>query len=582
MEKKNEEDYLDSLLDSVSVIKDDNIEQELFDEDTNDLIGKLNNIMQDVGIENDDDKSKKQSDINKDVNKDTVNIDSSIIDNNIDSSKTSVQEDMPSIQPEGEAVQNSQKAGASQEDVQEDKLLNVDDEMKELLGEHLDSNIPEGASQGTELSQAELDRLNKMDAESQDVQAADGEGTNESAGNKTSKKASTDKDDLIEPGIDDSSDELDKFMSSLDKSEKKGLAGFFAGLFKGKDKKDNDKVKDKKSKKAKKSSSKKPDKNTSANTSAEAANDDSSVQQQENDKVLQELFDENGNLINDDERKPSIKKESFFSRLFGKKNNKAALDSSDEATAAQDSDMSDIDMDMMEDEALKAEKEAAAAKKEQKKKEKEEKAKEKKAKKESKKKEKEAKKKAKPKKEKKPKPAKPAPRPEEMMKVTPAGVITVIVITVAVCSFIYLGITMSSYNNNVEEATTYLTEHNYSKAFDCIEGIKAKNDADDALFRQITTIMYVEKQRMSYENYKKLGLEYEALDSLIKGIGKYYAFKAQGEELGVIQDMEQCKNNIASILEQNYGISESLAETYYEIEDVVQYYYIINSYVAQE
>ena len=54
MEKKNEEDYLDSLLDSVSVIKDDNIEQELFDEDTNDLIGRLNNIMQDVGIENDD------------------------------------------------------------------------------------------------------------------------------------------------------------------------------------------------------------------------------------------------------------------------------------------------------------------------------------------------------------------------------------------------------------------------------------------------------------------------------------------------------------------------------------------------
>lgn len=572
LEKKNEEDYLDSLLDSVSVIKDDNIEQELFDEDTNDLIGKLNNIMQDVGIENDDDKSKKQSDskIDNEENSDVEN------------SQVSAQKNSLSEQPSGEPVQDTQKNDAAQEAVSEDKLLNVDDEMKELLGEHLDSNVPEGDSQGSELSQAELDRLNKMDAESQDEQTADSEGTNENADGKASKKSSSDKDDLIEPGIDDSSDELDKFMNSLDKSEKKGIAGFFAGLFKGKDKKDDNKAKDKKSKKAKKSSSKKPDKNTSATTSTEDADDDSSVQQQENDKVLQELFDENGNLINDDERKPSIKKESFFSRLFGKKNKKDASGSSDEDADAQDSDMSDIDMDMMEDEAIKAKKEAAAAKKEQKKKEKEEKAKEKKAKKESKKKEKEAKKKAKPKKEKKPKPTKPAPRPEEMMKVTPAGVITIIVVTAAVCSFIYLGITMSSYNNNVEEATTYLTEHNYSKAFDCIEGIKAKNDADDALFRQITTIMYVEKQRMSYENYKKLGLEYEALDSLIKGIGKYYAFEAQGEELGVIQDMEQCKNNIASILEQNYGISESLAETYYEIEDVVQYYYIINSYVAQD
>ncbi len=546
LEKKNEEDYLDSLLDSVSVIKDDNIEQELFDEDTNDLIGKLNNIMHDVGIENDDDKSKKQSD--------------SKIDN----------EENGDVENSQASAQDTQKNDAAQEEVSEDKLLNVDDEMKELLGEHLDSNVPEGDSLDSELSQAELDRLNKMDAESQDEQAADGEGTNENTEGRASKKSSSDKDDLIEPEIDDSSDELDKFMNSLDKSEKKGLAGFFAGLFKGKDKK---------AKKAKKAYSKKPDKNTSVNTSTEDADDDSSVQQQENDKVLQELFDENGNLINDDERKPSIEKESFFSRLFGKKNKKAASASSDEDADAQDSDMSDIDMDMMEDEAIKAKKEAAAAKKEQKKKEKEEKAKEKKAKKESKKKEKEAKKKAKPKKEKKPKPA---PRPEEMMKVTPAGVITVIVVTAAVCSFIYLGITISSYNNNVEEATTYLTEHNYSKAFDCIEGIKAKNDADDALFRQITTIMYVEKQRMSYENYKKLGLEYEALDSLIKGIGKYYAFEAQGEELGVIQDMEQCKNNIASILEQNYGISESLAETYYEIEDVVQYYYIINSYVAQD
>ena len=89
--------------------------------------------------------------------------------------------------------------------------------------------------------------------------------------------------------------------------------------------------------------------------------------------------------------------------------------------------------------------------------------------------------------------------------------------------------------------------------------------------------MYVQKHYNSYERYVKMGMEFEALDSLIKGIKEYDTYYAYGVELGISADLDNVRMQIVNAL-QKYGITESMARSYGAITDYVQYVYILESY----
>lgn len=493
MEGNNEEDYLDSLLDSVSVVKDDVVEDELFDGDTNELIGKLNEIM---GSSLDDLKEEKTSENST--------------------------EDNEAISTQAET--NTEEQGAS-----ELTDLVMDDELKALLGVE---PVEEQKTEGEEgLTPQQEQRLSEMDMEHQEAMDEEQTAETEAADRNPFENDSDWKEDA--DGLDELPDDIDSYMEGVNKETPKGLKGFFAKLF-GKSKNSSKKKKPKKKKEKKQKGKKVQEQEPS--TEQESSSD-------ENEKLLNEVFDENGELL--DEKKPA-KKKSFLVILFNK------LNSDDE----------DDELEVIPEKPKKE-------KKEKKKKEKPKKAKKPKAQKPKK------VKKEKPKKEKKP------VRPSELVTVKPVGVIIMLVIIAGVCGFTYFGINAYYYKRQINTATEYLVDGKYDSAFSQIEGVKFKTEDDKLLYEQIATIMFVEKQYQSYINYQKLGMEYEALDSLIKGVAKYYAFREQGNELGVLGDMDSVKAEIVSELEQNYGISEALALTYSEIEDVVQYYYIISSYGGQ-
>lgn len=510
MEGNNEEDYLDSLLDSVSVIKDDVVDDEFFDEDTNELIGKLNDIMNEV---NDNDISEKSN---------------SIIDS----------------EDESQYAQTSNETQPDMSDVSVQDL-DIDDELKELLsqGDNEETNNKEGNS--SELSQEDVERLAQLDLEHGMVQS-DVSDVNE-AENALDEFAGIDnipdltdaflsQNDLSDNSLDNLPDDLDTLIAE-EKGE--GKKGFFSFLFSGKKKKDKKQKKNKKGKKGKKENSRK---NVSDNE------DDIEDSTDENARVLNEVFDENGELL--EEGRAPVKK-SFFSFASGDKGESGKKSSKDDDT---------------EEEAPESKKKKEKKPKKQKEKKPPKKKKEKKPKKQK------AKKPPKPKKEKVP------PKPSELVKISLLEVIIMLIFIVGIPAFIYISITAFNYKNNIETATAYLLEDNYDKAFECIEGLELKNDEDKTLYKQIASIMFVKKQYNSYYNYKKLGMEYEALDALIKGIQRFEEFRADGEELGVIDDMTSVRNDIIYILESEYGINEALAVTYSEIEDYIQYYYIVNSY----
>lgn len=496
MEGSSEEDYLDSLLDSVSVVKDDVVEDELFDEETNELIGALNDIMESVeGMKTDD---------------------SEMI------SEEAIVPDEPAADSEEGAVAESDKEENAQ--IPQLSELVLDDDLKELLGEGEETTQSPQIQES--LTKEQEERLSQMDAESL---LREEDKPQEAMEESLSLEGAIENGGLWEgngEALDDIPEDLDALIA-MERGEKpkKGLKALLQKLFGRKTEK-----KEKKPQEPKKAEVRKED--------------EQPAREDENAEVLSQVFDDQGELIENEKKK--VKKKNFFTNFLEKLN--------------EDDD---------EEEDLSLEKVVEKKPRKEKKPPKEKKPKEKKPKKP---------KPAKPKKEKKPKPP---VKPSEMIRISKAGILIMLIFIVGVSGFAYFGINTYAYNNNIMAATEYLVSGNYGRAYTMIDGLKLKTEADELLYKQITVIMYVDKKYDSFVNYRKLGMEYEALDSLIQGIARYYEFRETGEELGVLKDMDNVKAKIVLALDQNYGISEALALTYSEIEDVVQYYYIISSYGGQ-
>ena len=135
------------------------------------------------------------------------------------------------------------------------------------------------------------------------------------------------------------------------------------------------------------------------------------------------------------------------------------------------------------------------------------------------------------------------------------------------------------YNNSVSPAKDYYSNEQYEKAYDKLSGIKL-NGSDKTLYEQASTIMYVQKQYDSYENYMKLNMKTEALDSLIKGVNRYNSLRPQAQELGIDNKFTAVYKQIVLALQDTFKISETEAIGLSSMSDTdfTNYYYRIEEY----
>jgi len=283
------------------------------------------------------------------------------------------------------------------------------------------------------------------------------------------------------------------------------------------------------------------------------------------------------------------KKKGFFARLFGRKSKK----NEEEADSGIES-IDDLDSPKLDKKALKkAEKEKAKLEKAERARKKAEEAKKAKAEKDKAKaekakakaekaKEKKAKskkddaKKAKPKKE-KPKKEKKKKQPDvEEVIVEDTGhfnipvLIFVFIIFIAGTGFILLKTLNSSYNYTIAAASRKFDNQKYTQAYEEINGVRLKKN-DEELYDKIMTVMYVNKQLNSYNNYMALDMYPEALDSLVKGLKRYDTYIDHAKELKIEDDLDYVRDQILKVLKKKFGVSEKKAKKLMKIEDRTQY-----------
>lgn len=137
-----------------------------------------------------------------------------------------------------------------------------------------------------------------------------------------------------------------------------------------------------------------------------------------------------------------------------------------------------------------------------------------------------------------------------------------------------------NYAQAIDKAANYFSSRKYHSAYDEIKGVEVK-EKDQNLKDRIYTVMYVERLYESYQSNIKLGRQEKALDSLLRGVDKYYEHYEEAEALGITSDIEYAFSQIQSTLANQYGIT---VERAVEINAMTDYEYVqvIEEYVKQQ
>lgn len=155
-------------------------------------------------------------------------------------------------------------------------------------------------------------------------------------------------------------------------------------------------------------------------------------------------------------------------------------------------------------------------------------------------------------------------------KINPVAA-SIVMVTFALLAVLLLSGTKAfAYSNSIKNATYYFNTNLYTKAYDEVHGMEIR-DEDVEIFNKIQTVMYVNKQLNSYNNYNAVAKHPEALDSLLKGLKRYEKYIELATMYGIKSDLDYVREQILAELNREYNLSEDVAMQMIVIENESEY-----------
>ena len=199
--------------------------------------------------------------------------------------------------------------------------------------------------------------------------------------------------------------------------------------------------------------------------------------------------------------------------------------------------------------------------------------------------EKKKKKKKKPKKEKKPKkapkPKKPKKAPEPPQgpppkRIPPKRIILVGVFAVTFGILVYLPSEVFPEPLVVKQAKSSYKKGEYWNTYKDLYGKSAVLTKDQQEeFKKAEVISRMQRYYDEYADYSSVvGKEPEALNALIKGVGRYDEIYKEAKETGdpkVEEEVSNTYDDLVTALQDDYHLTEDLAKQLYAIEDPIEY-----------
>lgn len=147
---------------------------------------------------------------------------------------------------------------------------------------------------------------------------------------------------------------------------------------------------------------------------------------------------------------------------------------------------------------------------------------------------------------------------EDPGRINRLGAIIVFFVCGIIAIILIIGTNMVTYTLSIQYATRYFNHHKYNQAYSEVYGVDIK-DEDIGLYDKIQTVMFVNKQLNSYNNYYAMKKYPEALDSLLKGLSRYDKYIELATMLGIESDLDYVRSQILAELNNVFNLTETEA-----------------------
>lgn len=174
------------------------------------------------------------------------------------------------------------------------------------------------------------------------------------------------------------------------------------------------------------------------------------------------------------------------------------------------------------------------------------------------------KKEPKPKKEKKPKPPKPKKEkkpkePDNSPKIPFQIIVIFLLLSVSIIGVVLIGMNYMGIQRHMSQAIELYDAGDYISAYEKLNGLDLTDD-DDILNRNRARVLAdLQQCQNEYEAFISSELYDFALDSLIKGIGRYDKYRSEAEEYGILEEYDAYGNTMIDEINESFGLSKDEA-----------------------
>ncbi len=161
---------------------------------------------------------------------------------------------------------------------------------------------------------------------------------------------------------------------------------------------------------------------------------------------------------------------------------------------------------------------------------------------------------------------------EEMEKtrINRAGASIVFIFFAMIAVVIIVGTSIFSYSLSIKNAEHEFKNDRYTAAYNEIYGLEIKKE-DLLLYDRIMTVMYVQKQLNSYNNYYEMNDKPKALDSLLKGLQRYEKYIELAVDLDVDTDLDSVRKKILEKVSSSFMLTEQEAMEIIQSDSQAEY-----------
>ena len=132
-----------------------------------------------------------------------------------------------------------------------------------------------------------------------------------------------------------------------------------------------------------------------------------------------------------------------------------------------------------------------------------------------------------------------------------------------------------------QEARVAFDRSQYEQVYALLYG-KELSEEDEVLLKKSSVILKMQRKLDSYENYKKMDMQPEALNALIEGVSRYQNLRDDAASYNVGDEVADIYGQILTALSGDYGLSEADALDIISSEDDVTYSQRIRAVISGE